>query len=208
MEAEGSLTWDDRSQILTIAPFIRIDPDNRFRTRLDFLDLVWEKIWNDWEVAIGMRQVSWGVAESAALVDVINQRDFGEDAAAPGRLGQPLLNLKTFTSLGSFEGYVLPYFRERRFAGRGAALWSPLPVDEDGAEFEHDRGREHIDWTLRWSHFVGGGSTSAWPTSPGPTATRASRRHPRSGVVRVGSPATTRSTRPVSTHSGRATPYS
>ena len=72
VEAEGSLTWDDRSQILTIAPFIRIDPDNRFRTRLDFLDLVWGKIWNDWEVAIGMRQVSWGVAESAALVDVIN----------------------------------------------------------------------------------------------------------------------------------------
>ncbi len=156
VEAEGSLTWDDRTQILTVAPFIRIDPDNRSRTRIDFLDLVWEKIWNDWEVAIGMRQVSWGVAESVALVDVINQRDFGEDAEAPGRLGQPLLNLRMFTSLGSFEGYVLPDFRERDFAGRGAALWSPLPVDEDGAEFENDRGREHIDWTLRWSHFVGG----------------------------------------------------
>ena len=156
VEAQGSLTWDDRSQSLTIAPFMRIDPNSRSRTRLDFLDLVWEKIWNDVEVGIGMRQVSWGVAESVALVDVINQRDFGEDAPAPGRLGQPLLSLEAFTSLGSLEGYVLPYFRQRRFTGRGGALWSPLPVDEDGAEFEHDRGRKHIDWTLRWSHVLGG----------------------------------------------------
>ena len=156
LEVEGSLTWDDRSQILTVAPFIRIDPNNESRTRLDFRDLVWEKIWDDWEVAVGMRQLSWGVAESVALLDVINQRDFGEDSPASGRLGQPLLNLKTFTSLGSFEGYVLPYFRERNFAGRGGALWSSLPVDADAAEFEHDRGREHIDWALRWSHFVGG----------------------------------------------------
>ena len=29
---------------------------------------------------------------------------------------------------------MLPYFRERHFAGRGGALYSPLPLDEVAAQ--------------------------------------------------------------------------
>jgi len=155
VDAERAFTWGEGSHILTVAPLLRADPASWSRSRFDFIELVWEKLWSDWEVAAGMKQVNWGVAESVAIVDVINQRDYGEDAAALGRLGQPLLSLRGFTSLGSLEAYLLPYFRERPFAGRAGTLWSPMPIETDSAVFEHSRGREHIDWALRWSHFVG-----------------------------------------------------
>lgn len=153
LRATRSFSWSDGSQFLTVSPLLRLDPESVSRSRIDFLDLTWEKIWTRWEVAAGLRQVDWGVTESGSVVDVVNQLDFSDDAPSPTPMGQPMVNVRFFPSTGLFEAFLLPFFRERRSAGRGGAIWSPLPLAD--AEFEHSWGRHHPDWALRWSQMIG-----------------------------------------------------
>jgi hypothetical protein len=77
-------------------------------------------------LSLGINTIFWGVTESQHLVDIINQTDF-----------------------------VLPSFRPRQFAGEKGRLRS-IPLAENAHEqYQSDKGDDHIDFALRWSHYLG-----------------------------------------------------
>ena len=53
------------------------------------------------------------------------------------------------------SAYLLPYFRERTFAGVDGRLRSPLPVATDNAQYESSDEENHVDFALRYSHYLG-----------------------------------------------------
>ncbi len=69
------------------------------------------------ETRVGVRRVFWGVTEFQHLVDIINQSDSVEDIDNEDKLGQPMINLSLVKDWGIVDFFVLPYFRERTFAG-------------------------------------------------------------------------------------------
>lgn len=154
-QATAFFSWAGGDQSLRLTPFVRIDPDTRGRSRVDLLDAVWEIQGATWEVVLGMQVMSWGVLESTSIVDVINQRDHASDALRPLKLGQPLVGLRLFTGIGSFEAYAIPWIRPREWDGREATIRTDLPFDPDASRFEEDGFSRHVAWAGRWSHFFG-----------------------------------------------------
>jgi len=147
--------WDNGQQSLIIAPFLRLDQDDAERTHVDLRELQWLYVQDDWELRLGLGKVFWGVTESQHLVDVINQTDLVENSDTEDKLGQPMINLSFFQDWGTVDLFVLPYFRERTFAGKDGRLRSSLVVDTDKARYESGAGRQHIDVALRWSQTFG-----------------------------------------------------
>ena len=49
----------------------------------------------------------------------------------------------------------MPYFRERTFPGVDGRLRAPLPVDTDNPVYESSAGQGHVDYALRYSHYIG-----------------------------------------------------
>jgi hypothetical protein len=125
------------------------------RTRFDFRDLSWQVRWRDWEFAVGVRELFWGVAESHHVVDVLNQREVVAGAEGHVKLGQPMAHLAWARRWGVVEAFLLTGFRTRPFAGQAGRLWSPFPVDGDAATFASAVGRGHLDAAARWTHTVG-----------------------------------------------------
>ena len=95
------------------------------------------------------------MTESVHLVDVINQTDAVADVDGEQKLGQPMLNVATQRGWGLVSLYVLPLFRERTYAGSDGRLRTPLPVDSDAAVYESSAGDSHVDFALRYSHYIG-----------------------------------------------------
>ena len=147
--------WDDGQQSLLFSPFLRLDGEDAERTHGDIGELQWLLVRDDWELRVGVGKVFWGVAESQHLVDVINQTDLVENSDTEDKLGQPMINLSVFRDWGTVDLFVMPYFRERTFAGRDGRLRGPLVVDTDAAAYESGAGRHHLDVAVRWSHSLG-----------------------------------------------------
>ncbi|MGB1581720.1 MAG: hypothetical protein ACPHER_09470, partial [Nevskiales bacterium] len=94
--------------------------------------------------------------ESVHLVDIINQTDAVENLDGEDKLGQPMLNLAWVTGFGTFDFFVLPYFRERTFPGEEGRLRPFLEVRTDDAIYEDPDEEQHVDYAVRWSSFIGG----------------------------------------------------
>lgn len=136
-------------------PFLRLDARDDERTHLDLREAYWLYIGDDWEMLAGINKVFWGVTESRHLVDIINQTDLVEDIDEEDKLGQPMINLTTLRDWGSLSFSVLPGFRERTFPGEDGRLRTAIPVDDDAAQFESDLEEWHVDFAVRYSHFIG-----------------------------------------------------
>lgn len=114
-----------------------------------------------------MKKVFWRVTESRHLVDIVNHSDNLEDIDLEDKLGQPMPLIGTERDWGDIEFFILPYFREREFAGSDGRLRTGLlvtgdPLYESGAE------ENNVDLALRYSGFVGGwdmGASSFYGTS-------------------------------------------
>ena len=154
-QATRRFSWGEGAQLLTVTSFVRTDPDTFERSRVDLLDAAWERLGERWELLVGAKVVSWGVVESTALVDVINQRDYASDALQPLRMGQPVAGGRLFLGVGTVEAYLLPWHRPRRFDGREATLRTERPIAVDAPRFEDDGVARHLAWSARWSHFLG-----------------------------------------------------
>jgi hypothetical protein len=146
--------FSDGSARFVFSPYARIDQNDSERSHFDIRELYWEKIWSDWELAVGIKQIYWGVTESQHLVDFINQTDQIENFDGEDKLGQPMLHLTHIGSWGTAEAFALPYFRERTFAGVDGRLRGPLPIDTDNPLYESNAEEYHFDWALRWSHTI------------------------------------------------------
>ena len=164
-------SFDDDRQSLLFTPFLRLDTADDRRSRFDVRELMYQRVFDDFELRAGIGRVFWGVTESYHLVDVINQTDLVEDIDLKEKLGQPLVNLTLARDWGTLDLFVLPGFRERTYPGRTGRLRSEPFVDTDRATYESGAGRDRVDLAVRWSNAIGDfdiGVAHFWGTSREP----------------------------------------
>lgn len=147
--------WSDSgsTNALTLELFLQADDIDEERSRLDVRELFWLHVAESWELRLGVNKVFWGVAESNHLVDIINQTDQVEQLDGEEKLGQPMTQLSFFGAWGTLDTFILPYFRERTFPAAGSRLGRAMPILEE-ALYEADERQRHIDYALRYSHFI------------------------------------------------------
>ena len=156
LSPEYQMERDDGRQRIAFNPFFRYDFQDSKRTHADLRELYWQVERGPWLAKAGVDLVFWGVAESQHLVDIINQTDLVENIDGEDKLGQPMLNIDYMTdSAGTWQVWLLPWFRERTFPGRHGRLRTEPPVDGDDAIYDSADEEEHLDLALRWSHFIG-----------------------------------------------------
>jgi hypothetical protein len=154
-EPEFAWTWADGDQRFILRPFARWDQGDDERTHADIREAYWRGNFGTAELRVGLRKVYWGVTESSHLVDIINQTDLLEDVDTEGKLGQPMVNLAFFPSWGTVDLFVMPLFRERTFPGFEGRLRGFLQVDTEQAVYQSPDEEHHIDYAVRWSHYIG-----------------------------------------------------
>lgn len=118
------LEWADGDVAFRFTPFGRIDSADERRTHFDIRELKVDWLTGPWSFTVGADTVFWGKTEAVHLVDVINQTDQVEDLDDEDRLGQPMVRASYLADVGEFTGFLMPYFRERTFAGKGGRLRS------------------------------------------------------------------------------------
>ncbi|MDH3217963.1 MAG: hypothetical protein OEO19_00390 [Gammaproteobacteria bacterium] len=147
--------WRGDASRASIVPTLRYDETDNERSLADLREAYWAQEAESYELLVGVNTVFWGVTESVHLVDIVNQTDAVADIDGEDKLGQPMINLVLQRDWGLVSVYVLPYFRERTFAGVDGRLRSPLPVDTDNPQYESPDKEIHVDLALRYSHYVG-----------------------------------------------------
>jgi hypothetical protein len=153
-EPELTYEWNDGTDRLTLAPFLRWDGHNGNRSHADLREASWLHIGEDWDLVVGLDKVFWGVTESRHLIDIINQDDRVEDIDGEDKLGQAMVNLNLLRDWGTTSIFVLPGFRERTFPESDARLRGPSPIADDDASFDSGAEDRHVDLALRWAHTV------------------------------------------------------
>ena len=148
-------SFEDDRQSLVFTPFLRLDTADDRRSHFDVRELMYQWVFDDFELRAGVGRVFWGVTESYHLVDVINQTDLVEDIDLEDKLGQPLVNLTVARDWGVLDLFVLPGFRERTYPGRTGRLRSEPLVDTGRATYESGAGRDRVDFAVRWSNAIG-----------------------------------------------------
>lgn len=157
IEAMADLSWSSSSgnQRASFIPFVRWDNTDSERSVVDLREAYWAFDSDTAEILIGVNTVFWGVTESVHLVDIINQTDAVADIDGEGKLGQPMVNLDLQRDWGLVSLYVMPFFRERTFAGVDGRLRTPIPVDSERPQYESSDGRNNVDLAIRYSHYFG-----------------------------------------------------
>ncbi|MCF6435031.1 hypothetical protein [Pseudoalteromonas sp. MMG022] len=150
---EPQLHWLGENSTLSFVPYLRIDNVDSERNLLDIREFMYVHYVDDIEFKVGIGKEFWGVTESLHLVDVINQTDFADAIDQESKLGQPMLNVATHQAYGSFSIWLLPYFRERTFAGVDGRLGFDLAISDDPL-YESSNKQKHIDFAARYSHFI------------------------------------------------------
>ena len=151
-QPEFYLERDDTRDSFLFSPFLRLDQQDSERSHADIRQLKWQKVSNTWELTAGIDTVFWGVTETIHLVNIINQVDQVESIDQEDLLGQPMVNLSLIRDWGTLDLYMLPYFRERTFAGRTGRPGSGFQVSNDLAIYESAAEQWHTDIAVRWSH--------------------------------------------------------
>ncbi len=146
-------SWNNSDDSFEFVPSARVDQYDSERTHIDIREFSWVHVGNDWETRIGIRREFWGVTEFQHLVDIINQSDSVEDVDNEDKLGQPMLNLSLVKSWGIVDIYLLPYFRERTFAGAEGRPGIPF-VNTDNPLYESIDKEKHLDFAIRWAHTI------------------------------------------------------
>jgi hypothetical protein len=145
---------DNKHQV-TIIPFGRIDSIDHERTHFDMREAYYLNAGDSMTYLIGIDKVFWGVTESKHLVDIVNQTDGVEDIDGEAKLGQPMLNASMSRDWGTLDFYLMPYFRERTFAGEKGRLRASLSIDTDNPVYESNAEEYHVDAAIRYSHYRG-----------------------------------------------------
>jgi hypothetical protein len=147
---------EGENQSIIVTPFARYDQRDHRRSHWDLREARWGLVAGDWELRVGFDKVYWGVTEAVHLVDVINQVDLIEDPVKQEvRLGQPMVRLRTTQSFGTFDFFVLPYFRERTYPSADGRPAFDIPVDTDLTRYESRDKERHVDLAARYSNSFG-----------------------------------------------------
>lgn len=149
VEPKYNAEWDDGKQQFNFTGFYRYDPEDKERDHADIRELEWIKVGDVYELRVGIRKVFWGATEAQHLTDIINQSDTVEDISGDTKLGQPMFNYAFINGFGSLDFYVMPYFRERTFAGEAGRPRFRFVVDNDRAVYEASNDERHVDFAVR-----------------------------------------------------------
>lgn len=150
-----SLDWNKGYESINFKGFFRLDRDDE-RTHWDIRELYYQKAKNNWELALGLKKVYWGVTESNHLVDIINQTDAVETFDGEEKLGQPMVQFTWISNkLGTFDFFYLPYHRKRTFAGNQGRLRFASVIDKDDLGYESSAEEWRQDLAIRWKHYFG-----------------------------------------------------
>ncbi|MCK5918831.1 MAG: hypothetical protein KAG34_10410 [Cocleimonas sp.] len=152
LQPEYKHKWNNDHSVFTFIPFYRWDEKDPERTHGDIRQLDVTMAKGDWEFQAGISKVFWGVTESQHLVDIINQTDAIDGSDGEDKLGQPLFRVSQISDNGALSFYLLPYFRERTFAGTKGRFRSTLPVDTKDVSYESSKEEKHIDYAVRLNH--------------------------------------------------------
>jgi hypothetical protein len=144
--------WDNSNQWVVVKPFARWDMRDGNRSHVDMREAKYARVIDNWEFRIGLDKVFWGVTEAVHLVDIINQTDLVESIDGEEKLGQPMVMVSSVWDVGTFTGYLLPYFRERTFPSLSGRPAFDIPVDETQTRYESGAKQHHIDFALRYSN--------------------------------------------------------
>ena len=109
---------------------------------------------DQWTLFAGIGKVFWGKTEAHHLVDIVNQTDGVENIDTEDKLGQPMVNATIEFERGAVDLFLLPFFRERTFAGDDGRLRGPLAVCCD-VVFDSSAERWHQDVAARLTWFQG-----------------------------------------------------
>ncbi|MCG7536676.1 hypothetical protein [Pseudoalteromonas sp. OOF1S-7] len=150
---QSEFSWYDDTKTFHIKPFFRLDSHDDKRTKVDFREFYGEFYWQDYQLGVGLNKVFWGVLESRHIVDVINQVDLVESLDEEEKLGQPMLQFGSVEAWGSINIFLLPYFRERTFAGESGRLF-PSGIDLLSPQYESGAEERHWDVALRINHYL------------------------------------------------------
>lgn len=153
-EIELYKAFGDGNKSIVFTPFVRAHFDGDSQSHADIRELLYVDSSEVWEFSLGVGQVFWGVAESRNVVDIINQVDQLEGISTDSKLGQPMINLTSVRDWGTLAFYVLPGFRELEYPDDDSRPRLPITIDQDAARFESDDEASHIDYALRYSHFI------------------------------------------------------
>ena len=145
----------DPTLTFTAAPFYRHDEMDSERTHYDIRELFFLKVFENFEASVGLRKVFWGVAETQHLVDIINQTDIKENPDGEDKLGELMASLSVARDYGTFDFYLMPYFRERTFPGKNGRLRSEPYTDVDMTTYGTDEEERHGSAAFRYSHTLG-----------------------------------------------------
>jgi len=147
--------WTD-GRSFTFVPFYRYDSADDQRTHFDIREAILLLPREKFEIRAGIGKVFWGVTEANHLVDIINQSDLVESIDGEEKLGQPMVNFTLLADQGTFDFFVLPYFRERTFPGRGGRLrFDPFIDTGRRAVYENREKERHVDYAVRYSNTIG-----------------------------------------------------
>ena len=158
------LDWDSTSfgadsASVTIAPFLRFDPQDNERTRGDFREAKIDLRFGETDVTIGNDFIFWGKTEVDQIVDIINQTDGVEGTDGEDKLGQPMVRISRLLDIGEFSGdvsvFYLPYFRERTFLGEESRLRGAAVVNEDAVRYETSQEEWTPSFAARLAGFYG-----------------------------------------------------
>ena len=122
--------------------------------KADLREFYWLYVGDWYELSAGLRKVFWGTTESQHLVDVVNQTDLVENPDGEDKLGQPMVGTLLLTDLGSFEFYLMPYFRKRTFPDSEGRLRSIPYIDTETALYESSNKEKHVDFAMRWAKIL------------------------------------------------------
>ncbi|MDH5765009.1 MAG: hypothetical protein OEZ38_03245 [Gammaproteobacteria bacterium] len=154
-EPEYYHRWDNEKQSFTFTPFYRLDQHDDERTHGDIREMSWHKIFDNWELKLGISKVFWGVTESQHLVDIINQTDQVENIDGEDKLGQPMIKASIERDWGLIDFFILPGFRERTLTGsEGRPRSVAIPLTNNTLYESEDKDR-HIDYAVRWFNTIG-----------------------------------------------------
>jgi hypothetical protein len=149
------MKWGKGTYSLKATGFIRLDQHDDNRTHGDIRELYWQAVKDNWEISIGVKKIFWGVAESAHLVDIINQTDFVESFDGEQKLGQVMVHWSYLSNVGTFDLFYLPHFRKRQFPGEKGRFRTPFLIEKDDLEIESSSEEFYPSFAGRWSHYIG-----------------------------------------------------
>lgn len=108
----------------------------------------------DHSITAGRKIVVWGESELGAITDVVSPRNFSElffTTLEKSRLGQTMLSYNWFSSVGTWNTFVVPDPRFNRYPEPGTAY----DVDRfGGAAQVIDRKDRHTEFGIRWKKTV------------------------------------------------------